>query len=49
MFGLSHSPGTEASFQRLFGEMLADITSQGAITYPIERFRLDRFRDVLGS
>ena len=33
----------------LSGEMLAHLATQGATTYPIEKFRLDRFREVSGT
>ena len=33
-------------FSTLIGLMLAELATQGTTTYPIERFRLDRFREV---
>lgn len=33
-------------FSTLIGMMLSDLATQGTTTYPIERFRLDRFHEV---
>ncbi len=35
-------------FSTLFGRILADLATTGETTYPIERFRLDRFVHASG-